>query len=71
MYKIIYRRSVRADSNDINNLFIEMIKTINKRMVLNGDVSYNALENGYEDGYLDRFYKDDSRVIFVAVLKIW
>ena len=58
--------SLTEGNIDINELFIEMIKTINRRMIEDGVEPYTELENGYEDGYLDTFYVDDNRVIFVA-----
>ena len=66
MGNIIYRRSVKDDNEAINNLFIEMIKTINQRMINEGVEPYTELEKGYKEGYLDSFYVDDNRLIFVA-----
>ena len=63
---IKYRRSIPEDNPTINELFIEMIKTINERMINDGVEPYTELEKGYEDGYLDTFYVNDNRVIFVA-----
>ena len=63
---INYRRSAPSDNETINELFIEMIKTINRRMIEDGVEPYTELERGYEDGYLDTFYVDDNRIIFVA-----
>lgn len=64
---IIYRRAKKEDNNSINNLFIEMIKTVNQRMINDGIEPNLNLENGYEEGYLDTFHIDDNRVIFVAL----
>lgn len=66
MMNITYRKAVEEDNNSINELFIEMIKTINKRMIKDNVKPYTELEKGYEEGYLDTFYVDDKRVIFVA-----
>jgi ribosomal protein S18 acetylase RimI-like enzyme len=66
MDNIIYRKSVKEDIPFINNLFIEMIKTVNKRMEIAGIDPYKELEKGYEEGYLEQFYLDDTKVIFVA-----
>lgn len=63
---IQYRKAVEQDSLAINELFIEMIKTINERMINEGVEPYTSLESGYEEGYLDTFYVNDNRVIFVA-----
>ena len=66
MINIKYRKSVKNDVSEINNLFIEMVKHVNNKMIDNGITPYEQLENGYEDGYLDKFYVDDNNVIFVA-----
>lgn len=63
---IIYRMAQKQDINDINELFIEMIKTINDRMISEGVEAYTELEKGYDEGYLDTFFENDNRVIFVA-----
>lgn len=63
---INYRRAIPSDNSDINNLFIEMIDTINKRMIENGEKPISGCENGYKEGYLDTFYINDNRTIFVA-----
>ena len=63
---ITYRKSIKKDIQAINNLFIEMITTINTRMIKEGITPYKELEKGYDEGYLDTFYVDDNRVIFVA-----
>lgn len=63
---ITFRRSVKEDNEAINNLFIEMIKIINQRMINEGVEPYIELEKGYKEGYLDTFYVDGNRVIFVA-----
>ena len=63
---IQYRKAEKQDSDAINELFIEMIKTINERMVNEGVEPYASLESGYEEGYLDTFFVNDNRVIFVA-----
>ncbi len=66
MTNIKYRRSIKEDIPSINNLFIEMVNTVNGRMEKSGIEAYNNLNNGYEEGYLDNFYLDDNNVIFVA-----
>ena len=66
MDNINYRRSIKEDIPYINNLFIEMIKTVNNRIINEGIEPYSDLENGYEDNYLEQFYVNDDKVIFVA-----
>ena len=66
MENFVYRKSIKEDIPLINDLFIEMIKTVNKRMELKGFDPYKDLENGYEEGYLDNFYDNDDKIIFVA-----
>ena len=67
MSNITYRKSIKEDIPSINNLFIEMIKTVNSRMEREGENTNNNYETGFEDGYLDRFYIDDDRLIYVAL----
>lgn len=64
---ISYRKSIKEDIPYINNLFIEMVKTVNKRMEDNNITPYKELENGFIDNYLDKFYIDNNNVIFVAL----
>ena len=64
---ITYRKSIKEDIPYINDLFIEMIKTVNKRMKSEGITPYGDLEKGFEDGYLDTFYDNPNRVIYVAL----
>jgi len=66
MENIIYRCAVKEDIKSINNLFIELIETVNKRMIRENIKPYDELLNGYEDGYLDTFFDNDERIIFVA-----
>ena len=50
------RRAVKKDKNQINELFIEMLQTIyNEKTV-----------DGYEEGYLDKFFKGSEDWICVA-----
>lgn len=67
MSNITYRKSIKEDIPSINNLFIEMIKTVNSRMEREGEITYENLETGFEEGYLDRFYINDDRLIYVAL----
>lgn len=62
---ILYRKSVIEDIPYINELFIEMIKTVNERMIKKGIEPYK--EVGFEKGYLETFYNNDDRIIFVAL----
>lgn len=66
MSNIIYRKSIKNDIPAINSLFIEMVKTVNARMERGGVNPYTGLEQGFEPGYLDDFYINDDRIIFVA-----
>lgn len=43
-----------------------MVKTVNGRMEREGIDPYNDIENGFEEGFLDNFYINDDKVIFVA-----
>lgn len=63
---ITFRKSITEDQSEVNNLFIELVKTVNERMIKNGMEPYLGMENGFEKGYLDRFYKDDGNIIYVA-----
>lgn len=69
MNNIVYRKSIKEDIKQINQLFIEMINTVNNRMKREGFETYNEFENGYEEGYLDNFYIDNNKVIYVALDK--
>lgn len=64
--KIRYRKSLKKDIPFINELFRQMIRTVNERMKKEGIKPYEGLDNGYEEGYLDNFYVDNSKVIYVA-----
>lgn len=64
--QIKYRIANKNDSQEINNLFIEMIKTVNARMEKEGIEPYTDLLKGYEDGYLDEFYINEDKIVFVA-----
>ena len=66
---VIIRKSVKEDIPHINELFIQMVKTVNKKMQKEGIETYTNLENGFENNYLDKFYIDDSNVIYVAEIK--
>ena len=66
MENIVFRRSVKEDIPYINSLFIQMVKTVNARMLNEGIEPYTDLENGFEENYLDRFYLDDNNLIFAA-----
>ncbi len=50
------RRAVKNDKSRINELFIEMIQTINNEKIA----------NGYEEGYLDRFFDNHEDWICAA-----
>ena len=67
MGNIIYRRSIKEDSPFINNLFVEMVRTVNSRMKREGENVVDNFEQGFEEGYLDRFYINDDRLIYVAL----
>ena len=62
---ILYRKSVIEDIPYINELFIEMLKTVNERMIKKGIEPYE--EVGFDEGYLETFYNNDDKVIFVAL----
>ena len=66
MDNITYRKSIKEDIPSINNLFIEMIKTVNARMERGGINPYTDFEEGFEPGYLDGFYINDDKIIYVA-----
>lgn len=66
MGSITYRKSIKEDIPAINNLFIEMVKTVNARMERGGVNPYTDFEQGFEPGYIDNFYVNDDRLIFVA-----
>ena len=67
MTNITYRKSVEKDIPFVNELFIEMAKTVNERMVKEGIEPYTELENGFEEGYLESFYIDNNKIIYVAL----
>ena len=50
MSNITYRKSIKQDIPAINNLFIEMIKIVNSRMIKEGIEPYLDYEKGYEEG---------------------
>ena len=52
----VIRQAVCADEKRIRELFIEMLKTIN----------HTDDEDGYEDGYLDKFWNGGEDRIYVA-----
>ena len=62
---ITFRKAVEDDKESINNLFIEMVKTVNKRMIKDGIEPYKELENGY-NGEIDKFFDNDDFFIYVA-----
>ena len=62
---ITYRKAIVSDKDSINNLFIEMVKTVNDRMIREGIEPHKELENGYSDE-LDKYFIDDNNLIFVA-----
>lgn len=62
---ITFRKAVREDKESINNLFIEMVKTVNERMIKDGIEPYKELENGY-NGEIDKFFDNDDFFIYVA-----
>ena len=64
---IKFRKSIKEDIPFINELFIEMVKTVNEKMISEGIKPYENLDSGYEKGYLDNFYLNDDKVIFVAL----
>ena len=52
----LYRKAERSDSEIIAELFIEMLRTI-----------YNTNDvDGYENGYLDKFFSESEDLIYVA-----
>lgn len=52
----IIRKAIKEDENRIKELFIEMLQTIYQ----------NNNVNGYEDGYLDKFFDNNDDWICVA-----
>ena len=56
--KFVYRKAELSDSKRIAELFIEMLRTI-----------YNTNDvDGYENGYLDKFFSESEDLIYVAEL---
>ena len=56
--KFEYRKAELSDSKRIEELFIEMLRTI-----------YNTNDvDGYENGYLDKFFSESEDLIYVAEL---
>ena len=56
--KFVYRKAELSDSKRIEELFIEMLRTI-----------YNTNDvDGYENGYLDKFFSESEDLIYVAEL---
>ena len=56
--KFEYRKAELSDSKRIAELFIEMLRTI-----------YNTNDvDGYENGYLDKFFSESEDLIYVAEL---
>ena len=62
---ITFRKAIESDKDSINNLFIEMVKTVNERMEREGIDAHTELENGYSDE-LDKYFNDDNNLIYVA-----
>ncbi len=57
--KFVYRKAELSDSKRIEELFIEMLRTI-----------YNTNDvDGYENGYLDKFFSESEDLIYVAELE--
>ena len=53
---IVYRKAEPADAGRIAELFLEMLRTV-----------YHTDEvEGYEDGYLDKFFSEGEDLIYVA-----
>ena len=63
---ITFRKSIKKDIPTINSLFIEMVKTVNSRMERSGINPYTNYDQGFEPGYLDKFYINGDRIIYVA-----
>lgn len=57
--EFVYRKAELSDSGRIEELFIEMLRTI---------YHTNDVE-GYEDGYLDKFFSESKYIIYVAELE--
>ena len=56
--KFVYRKAELSDSKRIAELFIEMLRTI-----------YNTNDvDGYENGYLDKYFSESEDLIYVAEL---
>lgn len=67
MSEINIRLATKADESTINTLFIQMIQFINEENKKNGiSVDENLFKNGYDAGYLDRFFVDLNNFIIVA-----
>jgi len=62
---IAFRKAIKSDKDSINTLFIEMVKTVNERMIKDGIEPNKELENGY-NGELDKFFDNDNYFIYVA-----
>lgn len=63
---IIYRDATKEDIIAINNLFIELVKTVNKRMEKENIEPYKKLENGLNNNAWNEFFKNDDKKIIVA-----
>ena len=62
---ITYRKAMVSDKDSINSLFIEMIKTVNERMIREGIEPHSDLEKGYSEE-LNKFFDNDDFFIYVA-----
>ena len=63
---IIYRNADKKDIKEINNLFIELVVTVNEKMIKEGIEPYQELENGFDDDYWNEFFTKDDRKILVV-----
>ena len=63
---IIYRYADKKDIKEINNLFIELVLTVNKKMIKEGIEPYKELEKGLDDNYWNEFFTKEDRKILVA-----
>jgi Acetyltransferases len=58
---IKYRVAVHEDKEIINNLFIEMLRSIYK-------IPEKEKVSGYGDEYMDKYFEDNNNIIYVSVV---
>lgn len=70
MFNVVIRKAKKEEIPRINELFIQMVKHVNdKNKALGIEVDETLFQNGYDEGYLDKFFIDDQKVICVADLE--